>query len=194
AADMMPGPAAAVDTGSNVLRGIRFNLSNVLPGLTGPGIIDPPGSNSPIIFNKSGPIYYNHVTNSVWFLDELHALRYPMWASYDSSTNPPIVYPNGTSITNIESQMMMQVTSTTLPPGKVGTAYTTQLTGTGGSGPPYTWSLAPNSPPLPSALTLTLDGTLSGIPSTPTIAYFYVQMSDPNGRSTYWQVTLTVLP
>ena len=117
-----------------------------------------------------------------------------MWASYDDSTNAPVVYPNGTSIAAIESQMLMQVTSTTLPPGKVNTAYTTQLTGTGGSGPPYTWSLAPDSPAVPSGLVLTLDGRLSGTPTTSGISYFFVQMTDPNGGFTVWQVTLTVLP
>ena len=57
-----------------------------------------------------------------------------MWASYDDSTNAPVVYPNGTSIASVESQMLMQVTSVSLPPAHVGTAYTTQLTGTGGRG------------------------------------------------------------
>ena len=70
-----------------------------------------------------------------------------MWASYDGSTNAPVVYPNGTSIAAIESQMLMQVTSITLAARHTSTrAYTTQLTGTGGSGPPYTWTLAPGSP------------------------------------------------
>jgi len=193
AADMMPGPAAPVNTGSNVLRGINFNVSNVLRGQAGPGIIESLGSNSPIVFNKSGPIFYNYVTNGDWFLEKPASRRF-MWASFDSSTNPPVVYPNGTSIATIESQMLMQVTSTTLPPGKVRTAYTTQLTGTGGSGPPYTWSLAPSSPALPSGLVLTLDGTLSGTPGTVGTSYFFVQMTDPIGRSTFWQVTLTVLP
>ena len=78
-----------------------------------------------------------------------------LWASYDDSTNAPIVYPNGTSIASVESQMLMQVTSVSLPPAHLGTAYTTQLTGTGGAGPPYTWSLAPDSPALPAGLVLT---------------------------------------
>ena len=154
AADMVPGPAAPVTTGSNILRNVLFNVNNVLPGLAGPGVIESPGSNSPIVFNKSGPIYYNVVTNSSWFLDQRTYSQYPMWASYDGSTNPPVVYPNGTSIAAIESQMLMQVTSTTLPPGNVGVAYATQLTGSGGSGPPFTWSLAPSSPALPPGLAL----------------------------------------
>ena len=89
---------------------------------------------------------------------------------------------------------MMQVTSTTLPPGRVGMSYTTQLTGTGGSGPPYTWSLAPDSPAVPSGLVLTLEGRLSGTPSATGIYYFFVKMTGADGGFTVWQVTLTVLP
>lgn len=198
ARDMMPGPAQPVDQGNESARGISFNQANVLAGLAGPGVIDPP---TVIIFNKSGPIYYNVVTNDLWFLDELTAFKYPMWASFDASTNAPVLYPNGTSIATLESQMLMQVTSLTLPPAHVGVAYTTQLTGTGGSGQ-YNWSLAPNSSappswllglPVPPAYS---DGQLSGTPDAPGISSFFVQMADrlDSTRFTVWQVTLTVLP
>ena len=200
AADMMPGPAAAVYSGAEVLRGINFNVSNVLPGLAGPGIIESLGSNSPIVFNKSGPIFYNVVTNGDWFLEKPLSRQF-MWASFDSSTNPPVVYPNGTSIAAIESQMMMQVTSTTLPPGRVGMSYTTQLTGTGGSGAPYIWSIESNSPTPPAWLGLTpvpSNGQLSGTPGASDIgpSSFFVRMTDRLDSTSYtvWQVTLTVLP
>jgi len=190
AVDALPGPAAPL-LWFDVARSINFNSTNALTGLAGPGTIERP---TLITFNKSGPVYYNTVTNHTYSLDELSSLQDVMWASYDDSTNAPVVYPNGTSIAAIESQMLMQVTSTTLPPGKVGRAYSTQLTGTGGSGPPYTWSLAPNSPAVPSGLVLTLEGRLAGTPTTSGISYFFVQMTDPQGGFTVWQVTLTVLP
>jgi hypothetical protein len=198
ARDMMPGPAQPVDQGNESARGISFNQANVLAGLAGPGVIDPP---TVIIFNKSGPIYYNVVTNDLWFLDERTAFKYPMWASFDASTNAPVLYPNGTSIATLEGQMLMQVTSLTLPPAHVGVAYTTQLTGTGGSGQ-YNWSLAPNSSAAPSwllglpVLPAYSDGQLSGTPDAPGISSFFVQMADrlDSTRFTVWQVTLTVLP
>ncbi len=191
AQDMMPGPAEPLDSGNLAARSIRYNVANVLSGLAGPGTIESP---TQITFNKSGPIFYNVVTNGLWFLDERTAIQDPMWGSFDDSTNAPVVYPNGTSIASIESQMLMQVTSTTLPPGKAGTAYTTQLTGTGGSGPPYTWSLADGSPALPAGLELGGDGVLHGTPTTAGISYFFVRMTDADSRFTVWQVTLTVLP
>src|ERR1039458_7197429 len=123
AQDMMPGPAQPLDAGAQSRRSILWNQGNVLPGLGGPGVINSP---TLITLNKSGPIYYNVVTNGNWFLDELTATQYPIWASYDDSTNPPVVYPNGTSIASLESQMLMQVTSVTLPTGQVGVGYTNQ--------------------------------------------------------------------
>ena len=191
AQDMMPGPDQPLDQGAQARRSILYNQANALNGLAGPGVIDPP---TQITINKSGPIFYNVVTNNLWFLDERTALHEFMWASYDDSTNAPVVYPNGTSIASVESQMLMQVTSVSLPPAHAGTAYTTQLTGTGGMGPPYTWSLAPNSPALPSGLVLTLDGRLSGNPAATGVYNFFVQMTGSDGGFTVWQVTLTVLP
>ena len=131
AVDPLPGPAAALNW-FNVARNIVYNTNNVLPGLGGPGTIDPPTT---ITFNKAGPVLYNVHTNNEWFLDQRTGTQFALWASYDDSTNAPIVYPNGTSIASVESQMLMQVTSVSLPPAHVGTAYTTQLTGTGGAGP-----------------------------------------------------------
>jgi hypothetical protein len=189
AVDALPGPAAAFQW-FDVARNITFNTNNILNGLAGPGTIDAP---TRITFNKSGPVFYNVATNHLWSLSEM-TMQDIIWASYDDSTNAPVVYPNGTSIASLESQMLMQVTSTTLPAGHKNTAYSTQLTGTGGSGPPYTWSLAPDSPAVPSGLVLTLDGRLSGTPSATGVYYFFVQMTGANGGFTVWQVTLTVLP
>jgi hypothetical protein len=95
----------------------------------------------------------------------------------------------------------MQVTSVSLPPAHLGTAYTTQLTGTGGKGPPYIWSLAPDSPLPPSWLLrpppappVAPSGLLSGTPDAVGISSFFVQMTGSDGGFTVWQVTLTVLP
>ena len=202
AQDMQPGPAQPVGQASLSRRGMTF--TNSVPigpagnGLAGPGIITSPGINAPttFTFNKSGPIFYNVVTNGSYFLDERTAVQEVMWASYDNSTNPPVLYPNGTSIASLESQMLMQVTSLTLPPAHVGVAYTTQLTGTGGV-LPYTWSLAPASPAPPSWLGLTPvppSGQISGTPDTAGISSFFVQMTGADAGLTIWQVTLTVLP
>jgi hypothetical protein len=191
ARDMAPGPAADPTLFPDVTRNINFSTNNALPGLAGPGLIQ---SAVTVTFNKSGPLYYNTVTtNFQYFLDELTAAKLMMWGSYDGTTNAPVVYPNGTSIAAIESQMLMQVTSVSLPPAQKGVAYSTQLTGVGGK-PPYTWTLAPGSVAVPSGLALTLDGRLSGTPNVSGVSYFWVQMTGTDDGFTVWQVALTVLP
>ena len=60
AADLAPGPASRPVHWSDVARNVNFNSNNVLPGLAGPGTIDPPTT---ITFNKAGPIFYQHQLN-----------------------------------------------------------------------------------------------------------------------------------
>jgi hypothetical protein len=183
----LPGPAAVFNW-FDVARSITFNSTNADNGLAGPGTIDAP---TVITFNKGGPVYFNIVTNHLWSLDQM-SLRDIVWASFDDSTNAPVVYPNGTSIASLESQMLIQVTSTTLPPGYENKAYSTQLIGAGASGS-YTWAFEGD---YPSWLTLTLDGQLSGRPTATGVHYFFVKMTDrlDSTRFSVSQVTLTVLP
>src|SRR6266568_3661876 len=54
---------------------------------------------------------------------------------------------------------VLQITTTSLPPGKLGQPYSAQFTATGGSGT-YTWSLVSGA--LPAGLTLSSDGSITG--------------------------------
>src|SRR3989454_6394877 len=56
----------------------------------------------------------------------------------------------------------LSITTTSLPSGTVGVAYSTTLSATGGT-PPYTWSLTTGS--LPPGLALSTSGTVSGAPT-----------------------------
>ncbi|MGA3285740.1 MAG: hypothetical protein ABSD57_14945, partial [Verrucomicrobiota bacterium] len=62
---------------------------------------------------------------------------------FDGTTNDPVVYPNGSSIQNLASQILIQIYSTpsTLPAATNGFPYIgAQFSATGGE-TPYTWSL-----------------------------------------------------
>jgi len=59
----------------------------------------------------------------------------------------------------------VSVTTTTLPAGTEGSQYSATLAGAGGTGT-YTWSLAVTSQPLPTGLTLSPSGVISGTPAT----------------------------
>ena len=87
-------------------RSISF-LTNGLPSYgivtsVGPGTINP---QTLITFHKAGPQFYN---TAPFFLDEVTAFSgfEFRWGSFDGSTNDPIVYPQGTSIRDLENQVL----------------------------------------------------------------------------------------
>jgi uncharacterized protein (TIGR03437 family) len=76
-----------------------------------------------------------------------------------------------------------QITTTTLPPGTIGTAYSATLNATGGS-PPYAWAQVGGL--LPSGLTLSANGTIAGTPgifvASPFTYNFSVTVHDSLGN------------
>src|SRR5712692_3827714 len=81
------------------------------------------------------------------------------------------------------------VATTSLPNGTVGVAYSATLSATGGT-PPYTWSLIAGS--LPTALTLTPLGAISGTPAVPGAYTFTLQAIDSAGQRASQAVTLSI--
>jgi hypothetical protein len=135
-------------------------------------------------FNKVGPIYLN--ATYPLFIDQSGALLDFVWASYDGTTNAPVVYPNGTSIQNLENQVLIQITPPYLPDGTNGILYGAQLQ-TSADTPnwqsPFTWSLGPASPGLPPGLVLSNSGLISGTPNQAGFYNFVVQAVDAVGRT-----------
>lgn len=73
----------------------------------------------------------------------------------------------------------VSVTTTSLPGGTVGVAYSQTLQGTGGV-TPYTWAVSSGA--LPNGLTLSSSGTISGTPSVAQTFNFSVTFTDRNGQ------------
>src|SRR5262249_6968095 len=72
----------------------------------------------------------------------------------------------------------LAIATNSLPDGTVNAAYGPRsLTATGGN-PPYIWSLAAGSSPLPDGITLDSNGTISGMPSAAGTSTFTVQVQD----------------
>jgi phosphodiesterase/alkaline phosphatase D-like protein len=71
-----------------------------------------------------------------------------------------------------------RITTVSLPGGAVGTPYSQTLTAAGGNGP-YSWGLIGGT--LPSGLSLSLSGTISGTPTTVQVSQFTLQVSDSDG-------------
>lgn len=82
------------------------------------------------------------------------------------------------------------ITTTSLPQGAVGTAFSAQASATGGS-VPYTWSLASGS--LPDGLSLSSSGEITGAPTTAGTFSFSLAVLDSNGKSDSQTVSMTVV-
>jgi Putative Ig domain len=93
------------------------------------------------------------------------------------------------SITISPAPLLITTTSP-LPAGTVGTAYSQNLEATGGTSP-YTWSVA--SGPLPAGLTLSQGGTFSGTPANAGTFGFTIQVRDGAGVTSSKAFSLTVL-
>jgi hypothetical protein len=183
----------ATDPGDNLLgaafgaRGINFNANNAYVGLAGPGTIE---GGTTFTYNKVGPIFVNF---SPFFLDEATQTPIFIWGSFDGSTNAPVIYPNGTSIVNLENQVLLQVSPNFLPDGTVGTPYSTQFTVNGGT-PPYTWSLSTGSAALPPGLNLSSGGAITGTPTAAGTFDFRVHLADASGRNVDRPYSITINP
>ncbi len=173
ASDMASGPSGLPVVGS-FTRNVNFNQANVPAGLAGPGTIDPP---STITFDKVGPVYENSSPSSMSGPNT--NAEYFIWASFDGTTNAPIVYPNGTSLANLGAEALIQISPLppALPNGANGVAYSVTFSATGGN-PPYNWALAPGSTGLPPGLTLS-GNVISGTPTnSATYDNIVIQMTD----------------
>jgi hypothetical protein len=217
AADLASGPGAAPVV-SSYSRNINFDQANILPGLAGPGVINPPVT---MTFDKATPVYYNtgaQNSGTPYFTDApnnyLNSTNvfydyYFLWGSFDGSTNEPVVFPNGTSIANLENEALVQlsitpangVNSTTSPPslanGTHGAPYGPVTFSATDASQPLIWSWSPvTGETLPPGLTFMSNpdstATLSGTPTQPGLFDFTIQMTDSINRSVQWTYTISI--
>lgn len=80
-----------------------------------------------------------------------------------------------TTTTTTTTTSPLAIASTSVPAGTTGTAYSATLTATGGTSP-YTWSVSSGT--LPTGLTLSSAGAISGTPTTSGSASFTAQVKD----------------
>lgn len=198
ASDQIAGPNGIPVVGIDT-EGLTFDQADVPAGLAGPGTITAPTT---ISFEKGGPVYFNSygdvMNGTPYFtenpgsdiVDEYYLGSYFVWASFDGTTNAPEVYPNGTSIDNLDYQILVTVTPTTVPGGQNGVAYH-PVTFTATSSffaQPYTWS-ASNLPP---GLNLLPNGVLSGTPTQSGSFVFTLTLTDNLSRSVQWLYSITI--
>jgi hypothetical protein len=197
AADLATSPSDAVIGDAVVARSLTFDQAHILQNLAGPGTITTP---STFTWDDVGPVYFNDATTASldgtpyftqiptstnFFYSVYHVL-----GSYDGTTNAPVVYPNGTSIDNLEYQVLTQLSPTSVPDGAYSVTYpNTQFSATGGSiVPPFTWSASG----LPSGLALSSSGVLNGTPMQEGTFDFTITLTDSNGKTIQWYYTITI--
>lgn len=90
-----------------------------------------------------------------------------------------------TGLTTLQVSVL-SISPTTAPQGSVGSPYSQLFTATGGTGP-YTWSATG----LPSGITMTTSGILSGTPVTPGTTQIVVTVTDSTGSSNSIQLLLS---
>jgi hypothetical protein len=176
-----------------------FNVSQIPPNpipTAGPGTIEGPVNGGPMVltFNKIGPTYFNSAT---LFFAESDSIFYYQWASFDGSTNAPILYPNAASLAGLEQQSFIQIAPSSLPAGIFGNDYNASLSVSGGT-PSYAWGLSPVSNPLPPGLNLAQDpgdssqATISGTPGVPGTYVFTIRVTDGGGLSVDMTYGITI--
>ncbi len=158
------------------------------------------GFNSPVSFSMSWPMYncgypsYNpsQVTGPPWTTTVSMQCYQPYqnvyWtqvtASGGGKSRTLILYLNA-------GAPPLSIMTATLPNAAVGTYYSASLVASGGSSPFYSWSLYSGS--LPSGLSLSSGGIISGTPTAAGTANFTVRVSDGTSSTTQ-ALTLTVSP
>jgi len=85
----------------------------------------------------------------------------------------------------------VSVTTTSLPNGTVGTAYSSSVSATGGTSP-YTWTLSAGG--LPAGLTLSGGGAISGTPTLAGASTFTLKVTDSAGGTSSQAYSVTVNP
>jgi hypothetical protein len=96
--------------------------------LDGPGVVTPGFT---ITLSKLGPYWINE---NPGFLDEIRSLEGIIWGSYDGTTNAPTVYPDGTSIQDIELQLLSGGSGGQSSPWTIPNSFSTNSVGTTGGG------------------------------------------------------------
>jgi hypothetical protein len=88
----------------------------------------------------------------------------------------------------VVSPPVLTITTTTLPSGRFGDAYSQTLVASGGT-PPYTWTVGAGLPP---GITLSSTGTLSGSPGQPGEYTFTVTVRDASNTTDTQSLTITI--
>ena len=132
----------------------------------------------------STPSYYGVESTA----DNASSPAYPATPGYDLATG--LGSPNVAALVNASGWSSLSITTSSLPAGAVGTAYSQTLLASGGI-PPYTWRIASGS--LPAGLSLNSStGVISGTPTLAVSSTFVVEVEDSESTPEVAQASFTL--
>ena len=138
--------------------------------------------------------YRINVCNGSWTVgvdDYSGQFNSPPLSNYICPTNELLVIFNNSPVVNFTATLLPpQVTTSSLPNGTNGVAYSQQISAVYGQ-PPYTWTNS--SGVLPPGLNLSTNGIISGTPTTSGASHFTVQVTDAFSETATQALTLTVV-
>jgi hypothetical protein len=199
AQDLQSGPSTLAGTFQDKRTQPFFYVTVVItngsplggPGTIGPGTnFGPNSTNIQIILDKTGPI----------FTVEAPSFEIPIgvgntnipdfqWASFDGTTNAPVVYPVNTDYQNLVNNIFLQIiTPGSLPNGNFNVSYSVPLTVSGATPPPYTFTVTAGAlPPGLSVVTVGQNYSIKGTPTATGIFDFSLSVTDTSSppRTSY---------
>lgn len=198
AADNVNGPATLTTLVTYDFNYLKFtgptSTDGAGPGNMVPGEVFKYGKGGGTMFINSG-FFQTQATGLPFFFN---------WASFDGTTNAPIVYPSSQSLSQLVDLVFFQIQTINVPDYHINAAYSAanpykfQLTASGRT-PPYTWSFATNSAGgLPAGLTLSSSGLITGYgvgaTNSGSTFSFSVQAKDTGGFVTQAPLYINIKP
>ncbi len=148
------------------------------------------GSALSTVWDWSGSNWIEQTPSTV-----LTPARFSPVAGYDTSTSQLLLFGGDSSVASFLNDTWLwtplAVGTQALPPAAVGLRYSTAVQGIAGA-PPYTWSVSSGS--LPSGLSLSPGGVISGSAQTTGSSTFTLSVEDSAGDTATRSLTLTVNP
>jgi len=116
---------------------------------------------------------------------------YFVWAIFDGTTNAPVVFPSGTTMEELASRMLVQITPAELTGSYFAGIPLLPVTFTaagGGFAPPFTWSASG----LPNGVALSAGGVLSGTPQQAGTFDFVITLTDAFHHVVTWKYIMEI--
>jgi Putative Ig domain/Abnormal spindle-like microcephaly-assoc'd, ASPM-SPD-2-Hydin/Immunoglobulin domain/Protein of unknown function (DUF1565) len=203
AAGARTGTLTLTDNASNSPQTISLSGTGTTSSSVAPSITTQPISQTvtagqtatfTVVASGTSPLTYQWTTNGTAISGATSSsYTTPATTSSDNGAHFVVTVSNSAgSVTSNPATLSvtsLAISTTSLPTGVVGQAYSAQLNATGGA-TPYSWSVASGA--LPAGLALSSSGAISGTPTTAGASTFTAKVTDVNLLTAQQSFTITI--